>query len=364
MGRVASLDLQDSRKERTTTYREGLQALKLYASIIGVSESQIFQQAANYNLRIFAARRSPEISLYLKNSSYDLPQVLLVKFEGRTPKETVLTFQEGVYKSYLGKLDPTPEEKELIDFELKSKAAQFLRKRSRSWVNPIEVLKRLKEGKVTLFQPWGFTYSDRTAVNRKSREALEYDLQIQLGLRNFEVESQLLLVPADVYAGRINGYRTRTIMEYYSNLKKSLEGVAQNVVKRLRFLDIDLEPNFVIKPFSQILKESADLFKDIVEEANKVAFMDYFDAESDSDGYEAYTEALVSAKKYSLRDPERSAKEYVIARLVETKLIEKLFRPIKISLASQKKDIFDGSLPRVYPKYVKPFPWLGDKIEN
>lgn len=358
MSRASWVDLQSTGCENTDRYKEGMRVLDAYAKVIGISTDEILKYTSGYELKVLAQRTSPEVSLYVKSSPSDLSGVMLATIDinilENMSSESAITPQEAVNRYYLGKPKLDVVEKELLEFQVSNPSARFLRKRSKYFSNPVDILKRLKTGKVTLFQPWGFSYSEDTSINPESLEALEEDLMIQMGLSSLGIDSKLIVTPADVYAGKINGYRSRLITEYYSNLRTALESASENVASRLEGLVSNVQPNFEFRPYSALIKDFPELYNEAIKNAKAKAiqfFADYYISPE-------YQDARLAAKQFSLRDPERSAQEYIIERLAEAELVEKVFNPIKISLASQGKDTFDENLPRIYPKYVKSFPWL------
>ena len=198
-------------------------------------------------------------------------------------------------------------------------------------------LDRLRNAHVTIFTPWGPRYHWETrgiAISDTDKEtkAIRYLANVFKGLnavlpsRNF----QWVFLGADSYGTRINQLPEKVVAEYFANLRSVLANILP--VAKLKLWS---EFHDAAEPHRQEIRAS---FDDIFPQ--KVIWR-----------------AKETAKRMDRGGDHRA---YLVERLAETRLIEALYQPIKVSLVARHKDNYvDGELPRLYivPKHLHA-PWL------
>lgn len=199
--------------------------------------------------------------------------------------------------------------------------------------NGIEKINERAESGV-FFQPLGTPIDGK--MNKRMEKALEQTAKILKGLRNYKIQPELILMPADEYATRIDNWNKEIAAGFISELSDRVNTMGN---------DVKIE----VVPYSQIIKENQGLYGKI----KSYIIKRQIDIDS---------EKLYRAQTYAVdKDPAKAASEYVSERLIEGILIEEKFKPIKVSLASPDKDEFDGPLPRVYFRKTPRFPWIQSK---
>ncbi|MEK9143510.1 MAG: hypothetical protein AAB481_02700, partial [Patescibacteria group bacterium] len=176
---------------------------------------------------------------------------------------------------------------------------------------------------------------DLAALNRVKR----YSDQLA---RYYGAPNAVLIMPADVYAIEINGDNPDRVTTYFSEIR-----VAAN----------DL--GFSVQPWSAIREQNLDLYEEILQwECSPEAL---FRSTPKALWYDGLFPAALSRNSALGEDAvHQSAFRYLQERIVEARVIEAVYTPIKLSMVSkQKDDIVDRELPRVYilEKELK-FPWL------
>jgi hypothetical protein len=197
------------------------------------------------------------------------------------------------------------------------------------------VLCRLRFNNITLFTPWGPRYDWKNrGVEIKSghREVtvLNFLAQMFNELRTNMPGKNIrwLFLGADLYGARINCLPVSAVGEYFASLAEWL---------RIALPESEFRLWSEFDKLAEVHRQYArNNFSKLV-----------------PNGFLAV--AAETAKRFG-SDP----KIYIVERLAEARLMEELFRPIKISLVGRGKDHkVDADLPRLYllPKELHA-PWL------
>lgn len=207
-----------------------------------------------------------------------------------------------------------------------------------------DILARLsgssEKSPITLFVPWGvrpegqFGSSEQTAL-----DSIQY---YQRMLNEFSIPSTVLIMPADVYAIEINGYAWEPTIRYFTRVSQEAEA-----------------RKFSVKSWSVIRRENFDRYNQILQwEANPESLWRKIPKVL------WYRDLLSAAYRRSKQDGDqaitKAAFDYLKERIAEARIIESVYRPIKLSMVSPKKDdVVDCDLPRLYilPRELR-FPWL------
>lgn len=195
---------------------------------------------------------------------------------------------------------------------------------------------------LTLFVPWGVRPEGQFGSSES--QALDVISTYQKLLGRFAIPSRVLIMPADVYATEVNNYAAASTRDYFSTVEK--ESKARN---------------FDVLSWSFIRKNNQALYDKTLQ----------WEANSDSLWRTTpkilWGELLSSARARSKRDTEqaiaKAAFDYLKERVAEARVIDKVYKPIKLSMVSPKKDdVVDRDLPRLYllPKNLR-FPWITKK---
>lgn len=193
---------------------------------------------------------------------------------------------------------------------------------------------------LTLFVPWGVRPTDKFMNNEKM--ALDTVQNYQNLLKKYEVPSNVLIMPADVYATEVNNYDPTTTNDYFSIVRN--ESKARG---------------FQVKPWSQIRKDNQALYdRVLIYEAN-------IDSLWRSTPKKLWYDGLLKAAyrrsgKESSQEIARAAFDYLKERVAEARVIESIYKPIKLSMVEPNKDdVVDRDLPRLYllPSAIR-FPWI------
>ncbi|KKW10690.1 MAG: hypothetical protein UY49_C0015G0008 [Microgenomates group bacterium GW2011_GWC1_49_7] len=207
-----------------------------------------------------------------------------------------------------------------------------------------DILARMKSGSkdnpLTLFIPWGV----RPEGNFGSSElqALDFVQNYRQLLTGYCIPNNVLLMPADVYAIEINGYKWETTTAYFSRVWVEAE-------KR----------NFQVLPWSVIRKQNRARYETVLQwEANPESLWRSIPKSL------WYQNLLMAAYRRSAQKGDsaitKAAFDYLKERIAEARVIESVYRPIKLSMVSPKKDdVVDCDLPRLYilPRNLR-FPWI------
>jgi len=200
-----------------------------------------------------------------------------------------------------------------------------------------KILPRLRGQEVTLFTPWGprYAWKERGLVIKpqdkefkviKLFSVMFHELQTNMPGKKFN----WIFLGADLYGLKINNLPAEVVYKYFLNLEGSLKKILP-------------EAEFIL--WSELSQE-AEVYRREVEQN----FGKYITPEVIKRA-EKTAKHLVDAG---------NPREYLIERVAEAKLMEELFRPIKISCAPRHKDdVVDYELPRLYFAPEKLLsPWL------
>lgn len=191
---------------------------------------------------------------------------------------------------------------------------------------------------LTLFVPWGVRPEGKPRLESQVMERID---NIKNILQTRGINSQVLVMPADLYATEVNNQvsvpRAAKYFEYITDLAKGFR--------------------YEVKPWSEIRAENQGYYN-----ARKGTLTD-IEIEKLLP-YSTILECLEAAKRrsgYKLEQLVRkSAFAYMRERIIEAEIIEGQYEPIKVSAVGKFKDNnVDRNLPRIY--VIPPeqqFPWL------
>lgn len=209
---------------------------------------------------------------------------------------------------------------------------------------PKEILNRMQSARISqkpliLFSPWGvrgkgsFGDPEKSVLNRLK------EVKDKLQKRN--IPSEVLIMPADVYATEINKQTSvEKAAEYFSKVKDEAK-----------------DKGFFIKPWSEIRNENIETYRE-----NCARFTEKEIRKILPGGQiQAAINAAERRSGYTDKDEiKQAALFYLRERICEAIIIEGAYKPVKVSLVKKEKDNkVDMSLPRVYvisDEYL--FPWL------
>lgn len=204
----------------------------------------------------------------------------------------------------------------------------------------------LEQKKVNLFVPWGVKpsfkkemYKDNIFIANSPEDLVVKNLfKFQATLKEQNIQSTLMFMPADLYATKVNSVDPKTSNDYFSILKNSIVS----------------NPNAIVKPWSEIRCENAERYRELSEKYSKKEIKNYV-------SWALVQKAFSSAKKFSdKKDYKTSAFAYITERLAEADIIKEVYNPIKLSCVDPIKDgVLDRGLLRLYiMKEDLRFPWL------
>lgn len=187
-----------------------------------------------------------------------------------------------------------------------------------------------------LFTPWGmnptaeFSQKEKTGLTILSQWQRSFDIN--------QIPTQVILMPADLYATEVNQSQTN-----YQNYLLRLTGKATNL-------------GFNVIPWSTIRQENISTYQAKKRYFTPELINRIFSQKILLKAVEASRIRSGNIKETQIR---QSVLAYIQERLAETEIIETIFKPVKISMVSPTKDIFDLNLPRIYvvPTQNR-FPWL------
>jgi hypothetical protein len=193
---------------------------------------------------------------------------------------------------------------------------------------------------ITLFVPWGVRPFGEPGDSEWV--GLETIASYQRVLTSCGIANEVLLMPADVYAIEINGYDWGMATTYFNWVWKRAEGMG-----------------FTVIPWSIIRDQNEERYNNVLRwEANIDALWRSIPKSL------WYKDLLSTAYRRSTGTTDQEIKEsafrYLRERIAEARVIESVYKPIKLSMVSPTKDnIVDCQLPRLYllPQESR-FPWL------
>ena len=191
---------------------------------------------------------------------------------------------------------------------------------------------------LTLFIPWGVRPEGK--FGDKELRALDTIKKYQSLLQTFSIPSTVLLMPADIYATEVNNYQNDSANAYFTTVTKAAE-----------------QRNFQVSPWSDIRRANRRMYDRILQgEASLEALWK-------TTPKSLWQSLLRAAERRSRQDPNDVAKaafDYLKERVAEARIIDAIYKPIKVSMVSPKKDdIVDRDLARLYilPRELR-FPWM------
>ena len=193
---------------------------------------------------------------------------------------------------------------------------------------------------LTLFVPWGVRPAGE--FGSKEKEALDAVQKYQQLLGRNGVYSNVLVMPADVYATEVNNYEANEASRYFSTVTRAA-----------------LRKGFEVTPWSQIRQANKRMYDRIIQREASLESLWRSTPKS------LWGDLLNAATRRSKQDKDEVAKaafDYLKERVAEARIIDDVYKPIKISMVSPKKDnVVDRDLPRLYilPRNLR-FPWMPD----
>lgn len=210
-------------------------------------------------------------------------------------------------------------------------------------VYPNTVIRRMYESRLSgiplpLFIPWGF----RT-TGEPNKEFFVLDRILQFTdtlLRPRGIRSEVIIMPADLYATEINGIDPNLVNTYF-------EFVASEA--RLR--------GFKVAPWSKIREENQAQYRRRTDQLSNKTIQELLPNPVIDKAIEAAEKRVIAR---STRLAEQSAFSYLRERMCEAEIVEEKYRPIKVSVVAINKDNgVDGNLPRLYIiPLEEQFPWI------
>jgi len=195
---------------------------------------------------------------------------------------------------------------------------------------------RLASTPLVLFVPWGVRPVG--TLGESEIEALETLERFNNNLRKRNINTTILIMPADLYATEVNNQ----VDAFYAN--RYFQTVNAQASRK----------GFAVKPWSSIRQENQEEYDRLRSEMDPQSILPCGILER----------AMKAAERRSGYEDKRSiesaALAYLRERLCEAEIIENKYRPIKVSMVAKGKDAYvDRNLPRIYilPEKLQ-FPWL------
>lgn len=207
---------------------------------------------------------------------------------------------------------------------------------------PEEITRRMIDcrstGKpLTLFVPWGTRLEGKIGPEPR---VLDKILEIQTRMQQRGMNAQVLILPADIYATKINQVDPQWTVDYFTEIRMMAEARGFDVVS-----------------WSQLKADNQNEYDTISGKLDEETIQETISP------YAIKGALLAAARRSGYNDPSdvrRAAFAYLRERICEGLMIDRLYKPIKLSCVSKKKDNdIDGPLPRMYmiPSELQ-FPWL------
>lgn len=209
---------------------------------------------------------------------------------------------------------------------------------------PEEIAKRLINARrtgepTTLFVPWGVRPEGELGASELA--VMEKLRSFQRDLEEKQIPTEILLMPADLYATKVNRQvNTTQVKNYFEQVTATAQ-----------------EKGFTVKPWSQIRAENLDTY------AKRSAELTEDQIRAMLTGHKV-KEAIAAAGRRSGYEAENDIKDaafrYLRERIVEAEIIETVYNGIKVSVVPKNKDNeVDRELPRFYmiPSDLQ-LPWL------
>ncbi len=208
-------------------------------------------------------------------------------------------------------------------------------------VFPESIIKRLMEQpNPTLFIPWGV--KNIPYFGSKEREAMDQIDVVKRILQKRNINANIRLMPADLYALEVNNLlKPKNVNAYFDQVKKEGE-----------------QRGYTVTPWSTIRSDNQNTYDQLADKYTKDTLRTVLPNS-------IIENALRAAEKNSgftnSDDVEAAAFQYLRERVCEATIVESLWQPIKLSMAPKNKDnVVDMELPRLYilPNYLV-LPWKG-----
>lgn len=212
-------------------------------------------------------------------------------------------------------------------------------------VYPDAIMQRLLEARINadpvlLFVPWGVRPGG--SFGQSEISVLERIKKFQDGLTRRNIPSQVLIMPADLYATEVNNQvGDEQVVDYFGK-------VATAARESFRF---------AVKPWSTIRTENWQTYQARAQELTPSTIRALLTPYK-------IQEAIAAAKRRSgyeaAEDIRSAAFRYLRERVCEAEIVETKYKPIKVSAVPKNKDAeVDRDLPRLYiiPSNQQ-FPWL------
>ncbi len=192
------------------------------------------------------------------------------------------------------------------------------------------------------FSPWGPRYKNKnSSIGSEDPEmrTLQELREIFGALSGEGFQVRFLLMPADIYGTEINSLSQAFVKDYFQSLEERAREKLSATSK------------VIVQPWSELRERDWWRYESL-QQAVTENFSGFVSTAE-------YNSALKTARAFNPENSEESARAYCIERVVEGRIIEKLYSPIKLSLVRKEKDMLDGPLKRLYIINEKNrAPWL------
>jgi hypothetical protein len=199
---------------------------------------------------------------------------------------------------------------------------------------------RDKKTQLTLFIPWGVRIDGQFGDNELKVMSRIQSLQEQLQKRR--INTEVLLMPADLYATEVNNQVNPAQSENYF---ATVSEAAKN-----KF-------GFTVKPWSEIRTENLGRYQARAEQLTEDAIRRLLTKQKVTDAIDA---AGRRSGYQETKDIQAAAFRYLRERIIEAEIVDDTYNPVKVSAVPRNKDNeIDGPLPRLYLfSSEEQFPWL------
>ncbi len=206
-------------------------------------------------------------------------------------------------------------------------------------VFPENIIRRLSQSTATLFIPWGVR-NDVPYITGKEREAMDQIDATKRILQKRNINANIRLMPADLYALEVNKLlKPKNVNAYFDQVKNEGEKRGYTVIS-----------------WSAIRSENQKTYDGLAARYTEDALRTLL---PNSIIENAVRAAGKNSGATNENDIEQAAFRYLRERVCEATIVESLWQPIKLSMAAKNKDnAVDMGLPRLYvlPDYLV-FPW-------
>jgi len=192
---------------------------------------------------------------------------------------------------------------------------------------------------LTLFVPWGVRPQGNIGQNELA--VLEILGEIRDIFYSRKVPSEIMLMPADLYATEVNKQVSSEITATY------FAAISELAKQR----------GFKVVPWSQIRDENYETYSSIQNKMKDIALIDRLSPAKVDNAIQAARRRSGLAKEGDIKN---AAFRYLRERICEALIVEEVYKPVKLSTVGKNKDgEIDQELPRLYfiPENLQ-FPWL------